>query len=260
MAKDPAFLFYTNDFLSGISDLTMEERGQYITLLCLQHQKGRLTEKMIMISCGNATADVIQKFKKDKEGLFYNERLEKEIKKRSEHAEKQRQRALKGWEKRKKENKNNNLKNKDATAYATALPLEDVNENENIDLTITHNIEILKEKYKKENKIHSVVCARENISKDFLFKKLEEFTNKKLTDGDVSILWIDYTRHFNNWLPLNKNKISIVKKTDLNNRDENLVYFYWEHEGRQNIQQIEKSKSKSYFENQEKGGYIAKVV
>jgi len=50
MAKDPAFLFYSSDFLSGITDLTMEERGQYITLLCLQHQKGSLSEKTIRLS------------------------------------------------------------------------------------------------------------------------------------------------------------------------------------------------------------------
>ena len=42
MERDPAFLFYSSDFLSGIADLNMEERGQYITLLCVQHQKGRL--------------------------------------------------------------------------------------------------------------------------------------------------------------------------------------------------------------------------
>lgn len=120
MAKDPAFLFYSNDFLTGVQDLTMEERGQYITLLCLHHQKGRLTKKAIQISChGNATADVMAKFRQDDGGLFYNERLEEEVVKRKKHCEKQSVRAKEGWEKRKN----------DATAYATAMPLEDENEN-----------------------------------------------------------------------------------------------------------------------------------
>lgn len=124
MAKDPAFLFYSSDFISGIQDLTMEERGQYITLLCLQHQKGHLTKKMIDICVGNAAADVMAKFKQDAGGLYYNVRLEAESQKRSEHSEKQRQRAKDGWEKRKTDATAN------AAAQKTAMPLE--NENENI--------------------------------------------------------------------------------------------------------------------------------
>ncbi len=123
MAKDPAFLFYSSDFLTGVSDLTMEERGQYITLLCLQHQKGHLTQKMITIATANATADVMAKFKKDEDGLFYNERLEVEAEKRAAHSRKQSERATKGWEKRRSHDK--------ATADATALPLEDENVNRN---------------------------------------------------------------------------------------------------------------------------------
>jgi uncharacterized protein YdaU (DUF1376 family) len=145
MAKDPAFLFYPGDFLTGVQDLTMEERGQYITLLCLQHQKGPLTEKMIRLSCGNAAADVMAKFRQDPAGNFYNERLVEEIEKRAAHAEKQRQRAKSGWEKRKKVADNQfdkeNISDSrgiaaayttaNATANATALPLESENENEN---------------------------------------------------------------------------------------------------------------------------------
>ena len=138
MAKDPAFLFYSSDFISGVQDLTMEERGQYITLLCLQHQKGHLTEKMIRLCCGNATADVLAKFRQDENGLFFNERLETEREKRKAHGEKQRARAIDGWKKR----KNNNCDidaTASTTAYATAMPLEDVNENENINEVIVED-------------------------------------------------------------------------------------------------------------------------
>ncbi len=125
MSKDPAFLFYSSDFLTGVSDLTFEERGQYITLLCMQHQKGRLSKKSISIAVPNATADVLAKFTIDENGLYFNDRLEMEAKKRAEHAEKQRQRAISGWEKRKKRQSRDNT-----VADAVALPLEDVNENE----------------------------------------------------------------------------------------------------------------------------------
>lgn len=83
MNKDPAFLFYSSDFLTGCLDLTMEERGQYITLICLQHQKGHISEKTIRLCLGSVSVDVMKKFKQDPDGLFYNERIEEEIKKRS---------------------------------------------------------------------------------------------------------------------------------------------------------------------------------
>lgn len=129
MAKDPAFLFYPGDFLTGVQDLTMEERGQYITLLCLQHQKGHLTEKMIRLSCGNAAADVMAKFRQDAEGLFFNERLDIEIEKRRAHGEKQRDRAIEGWKKRKSEAGHSTGT---TTADAAALPLENENRNEDV--------------------------------------------------------------------------------------------------------------------------------
>lgn len=82
MSKDPAILFYTGDFLNGCTDLTFEERGQYITLLCLQHQKGHLSEKTIRLTVGSVSVDVLKKFIKDEEGNYYNDRMDEEIKKR----------------------------------------------------------------------------------------------------------------------------------------------------------------------------------
>lgn len=132
--KDPAFLFYSKDFLTGVSDLTMEERGQYITLLCLQHQKGRLSGKAVALAVGNAAADVMAKFKQDSDGLFYNERLEIEAQKRAKHSEKQRQRAIDGWQKRKENKEIKPKTKKNTTANAAALPLVNVDVNVNEDV------------------------------------------------------------------------------------------------------------------------------
>jgi hypothetical protein len=132
MAKDPAFLFYSNDFLSGVADLTFEERGQYITLMALQHQKGHLTLKAIKINVPSVTDDVLAKFTVDSEGNYFNERLDLESEKRKAHSEKQKQRALDGWKKRKA-----NESPLNATADATALPLEDEDVNEDINTTTT---------------------------------------------------------------------------------------------------------------------------
>ena len=43
--KDTAVLFYSQDWLVGTLTMSYEERGKYITLLCMQHQKGKLTMK-----------------------------------------------------------------------------------------------------------------------------------------------------------------------------------------------------------------------
>ena len=126
MSKDPAFLFYSSDFLTGVSDLTMEERGQFITLLCLQHQKGALSEKLMRLQCGGIpNADVLAKFRIDENGLYYNKRIEEEREKRQAHSDKQRLNAYKRWDKDKKYN-NKTLSN----GNAIAMPLENENENE----------------------------------------------------------------------------------------------------------------------------------
>ena len=130
MAKDPAFLFYSSDFLNGVADLTMEERGQFITLLCLQHQKGTLTDKTIRLSLGSVSVDVLSKFSKDQAGNFYNERLQDEIEKRIQFTESRRNNGSKGGRPK------NNTK---PIGLAKHNHMEDVNENENEDIIINKN-------------------------------------------------------------------------------------------------------------------------
>lgn len=77
--KDPAFLFYPESFLVGVMDMTDEEVGQYIKLMCRQHQKGHLPTAVIE----KASDAVREKFVQDADGRWYNERLELEIQKRA---------------------------------------------------------------------------------------------------------------------------------------------------------------------------------
>lgn len=184
MAKDPAFLFYSSDFLSGVSDLTMEERGQYITLLCLQHQKGHLSSKVISLCVGNATADVLHKFSIDDDGLYYSPRLEVEIDKRREHSQKQRDRALDGWKKRK------------ATADATALPLE--NENDNKDINISKN-EIFKKECLQSEQWLEVTSMNIKIPLDKMHLALKDYNNHLIITGEVKHDLKDYKNHFASW-------------------------------------------------------------
>ena len=159
MIKDPAFLFYSSDFLMDVADLTMKERGQYISLLCLQHQSGHLNKKKIKLNLGKISDDVLKKFQTDNDGNFYNERLENEIIRRAKFIEHQIENGKKGG--RPKQENKNPMVNPNLTQILTQnqpkqKPLETETETE----TIINN-EII----------------NENINK--LFKEYLEIRNKK---------------------------------------------------------------------------------
>jgi len=89
MAKDPAFLFYSNDFLSGTFTMSDEQVGKYIRLLCLQHQKYNLSEKDMMNICKSYDDDIFSKFIKSDDGYF-NERLREVSEKRKAYSDSRR--------------------------------------------------------------------------------------------------------------------------------------------------------------------------
>jgi len=90
MGKDPAVLFYTSDFLTGTAFFTDEQRGQYIRLLCEQHQNGHIPKEHMINICKTYDSPVLKKFKQDSEGLYYQERMEKEIEKRVSYSDSRR--------------------------------------------------------------------------------------------------------------------------------------------------------------------------
>jgi len=91
MAKDPAFLFYSQDFYMGTIDMTAEQVGHYIRLMCLQHSKGRLSRALMTATMGGMLDEVVaSKFTVDDKGCYYNERLENEMLKRNAYTESRR--------------------------------------------------------------------------------------------------------------------------------------------------------------------------
>lgn len=119
-SKDPAILFYTSDFLSGVTLMSMKERGQYITLLCLQRERGHMTIKDMEKAAGKLSDEVKSKFEQDDDGRYFNARMEKEIKKREAHSQKQRENVQKRWNKR---NCTSGIPNGNTTVSTTVLPL-----------------------------------------------------------------------------------------------------------------------------------------
>lgn len=96
MAKDPAFLFYSQDFIVGVQTMTFEDRGKYITILAQMHQQGRLSEETICFLVGSVSVSLRLKFKQDEKGLWYNERLEAETLKRNQFTESRRNNGKNG--------------------------------------------------------------------------------------------------------------------------------------------------------------------
>jgi uncharacterized protein YdaU (DUF1376 family) len=120
--KDPAFLFYPQDFLVGTYHMSNEQVGMYIRLLANQHQTGHLTEKLISKVCdGNIDEEVMAKFRIDSEGKWYNVKLDDEIARRKSDAERQRENANKRWKKDAKVDANKDA-SKDAMASANNIP------------------------------------------------------------------------------------------------------------------------------------------
>ncbi len=120
MAKDPAVLFYTQDFLVGTITMDYEQRGKYITLLCLQHQKGKLTDKDMKSILTEEDIEVSEKFIKSSDGYWYNIRLKEEAEKRKKYSESRR---------------NNRIKNL-SKSYVKHL------ENENEDVNVNDNLKL----------------------------------------------------------------------------------------------------------------------
>lgn len=90
MAKDPAFLFYPNDYIGGTMGMTFEEKGAYIELLMLQFNRGHMDGHMIGQCVGQLWNRIQSKFIQDEQGLWYNERLDIEKAKRKAFSESRR--------------------------------------------------------------------------------------------------------------------------------------------------------------------------
>ena len=203
--KDPAFLFYPADFLVGCADLTMEERGQYITLMCLQHQKGRLNKRTIDLSIPNISSYVLDKFDIDDNGLYYNKRLDFEINKRAEYSKSRSENVKKRWEKEKSINtyvsENEYICNTKADTQPIHSENENINENINKikDDKVIDLFNILWEIYpRKVNKQYALQCFKK-LSPD---ADLTETIKKAIEKAKRWKQWEDdkYIPHFSTYL------------------------------------------------------------
>ena len=165
--KDPAFLFYSSDFLTGTMFMSDSQLGKYIKILCTQHQKGHLSEKDMLKICKRYDKDIFEKFVKDESGKYYNIRLEREIAKRS------------AYSKSRSDNRKNKI-NFENICFSYVKHME----NENINININNINNILE--YINNNKLNNII----NLLIEYLNyrKSIKLPNNQDVIDDLISFL------------------------------------------------------------------------
>ncbi len=137
MAKDPAILWYYNDYLSGTEHMTFEEQGAYMRLLCKQADIGHMNldfiKKVLGKSFKKIWQNISEKFLQDEKGDFFNARVDAEKNKRKKYSETQAQRVKDYWDKKNKDGGSVEAWNSQPSGLVIPIkdiPLENRNENE----------------------------------------------------------------------------------------------------------------------------------
>jgi len=120
IVKDPAFLFYYQDFLVGTEFMSTGEVGAYVRILCHLADKGSLTKEHMINICRDQvlTQTLMEKFEQGPDGRYFNPRLRDEIEKRRKYVESRKNNRLSG----------NHMKN---ICESHDSHMENENENEN---------------------------------------------------------------------------------------------------------------------------------
>ena len=194
MAKDPAFLFYYQDFIVGTAFMTNAETGAYIKTLCHLADKGTITDVQIATICNKDTEmalKVMEKLQIVKEGVYCSRRLTEEIEKRKAFAESRR---------KNREGKTKKINNKICKTYDTHM--EDENENVN-------RIEIREEIFKSD------VLKFKNYPQGMLYEFLEYWTepnkSKNKMRFELEKTW-DLKRRLQRWGANSSLKAPVSKK------------------------------------------------
>jgi uncharacterized protein YdaU (DUF1376 family) len=213
MAKDPAFLFYPGDYVSGTMGMTFEEKGAYMDLLMLQFNRGHMNTHMIQHTVGHLWEQVKCKFIQDKEGLWYNIRLDVEKDKRKTFTESRRN------------NMKPKNKPKDEPSYETHMQPHMDSHMENVNEDINKDININKSKCSFEQ-VYEYMSLR--IGTDQAKIEAEKFVNYYESNGwkvgknpmkswgAAANNWITNTKQYakgttNNQRKLDKNELENLK-------------------------------------------------
>jgi uncharacterized protein YdaU (DUF1376 family) len=205
MAKDPAVLFYTSDFLSGTTFFTDEQTGQYVRLLCHQHQLGHIPFGHMTKTLSTSSNPVWTKFIKDENGLYYNIRLDEEKEKRISYCKSR----VNNKEGKNQYSKNNGHMTPHMTGHMTGhMENEDINRTSVNTTTLKKHLttafEDVWSKYprregKKEALRHFLASVKTEKDLDDIYIALNNYCNtKNVLEGNREFIQ-QGSRWFNNW-------------------------------------------------------------
>lgn len=204
MAKDPAFLFYTGDFITGTMWMTNEELGIYVRLLCSQHQHGGIIDKKTFNEATGDNSKIRSKFIETDKG-FINERLMNEMEARQKKSTNLSLNAKEMWKQRKS---NAIVKQKQYKSNAIAsdlhMPIED--EDENKDINIIKYAENFKKQLLADQYALESSVMNNGLSPIDIAPAVEMFFSTKIATGEAAE-WKTYKeakRNFIYWLKFYK--------------------------------------------------------
>jgi hypothetical protein len=177
--------------------MTNEQRGKYIMLLCLQHQKGKLTLKDLQAYLTDEDYEIAEKFPISDDGFYYNIRMKEEAEKRKSYSEsRSKNRKSKKQESNISDTKNNIYQtylkhmNNTSTSYVKHMENEneDVNVNNNSDINDNTNktnksiiLKLLDELHKADTieKADPVVADLYDIGWDYIYDIMQYSEEQK---------------------------------------------------------------------------------
>lgn len=214
MSKDPAFLFYSNNFLSGTMLMSNEQVGKYIRLLIAQHQNGHLSENHMNFICNGYDPDIFSKFIKDENGLYYNERLETEINKRVIYCN-SRGKNKKGHKKNETSENDMNDISKSYENHTSIFNIQSLNNNslkekegtgekENFGSIVIMDFETLKLRLSQQTFIEQILMSSyaNGIDEKKLRSLILEFCETIRDQGLINKSFAEHKKHFISWLKI----------------------------------------------------------
>ena len=177
MSKDPAFLFYPNDYIGGTMGMTFEEKGAYMELLMMQFNRGHMTSHMIGQTVGQLWGNLQVKFIQDPDGLWYNVRLEEEQIKRRKYSESRRN-NLSGLN---KYTNNTQKKGGHMEGHMEAhMENENINENKDINKDKNNSIIRRKKEFKKQVFAHTEKYPETTLNNFYEYWTEKNASGKKM--------------------------------------------------------------------------------
>lgn len=210
--KDPAFLFYPSDFLTGTMFMSNEQVGIYIRLLASQHQHGGIISKIAFNSMVSSNEIIREKFIETETG-FYNERLTTEMDKRNKKSNNMSDTAKDVWKKRKEakiqlynKSKETDSKSNTGVKENDTIVIQPVNRNEdiNLDSIIVNEMQFLKiedcrkmydSNYQSQKES---ICMKEKWNLETIKYFQDEF-DLHVTRTETQKILSNYVSHFANW-------------------------------------------------------------